>query len=67
MPSKFQRNALNSLHSLGHPSIRATQKLFTVRYVRPDVNEDIYQWHNHALKCQKSIATQLHTEHIPHS
>ena len=41
VPCKFRRNVFDSLHSLGHPSVRATQKLVTARYVWPDINKDV--------------------------
>ena len=54
VPRKFRRHVFDSLHSLGHPSIRATQKLVTTRYVWPDVNKDVRQWARSCLRCQKS-------------
>ena len=54
VPCKFRRNVFDSLHSLGHPSIRATQKLITERYVWPDINKDVRQWARLCLKCQKA-------------
>ena len=54
VPCKFRRNVFDSLHSLGHPSIRATQKLITERYVWPDINKDVRQWARSCLKCQKA-------------
>ena len=54
VPCKFRRSVFDSLHSLGHPSIRATQKLVTARYVWPEINKDVRQWARSCLKCQKS-------------
>ena len=51
---KFQRSIFNSLHSLGHPSIRATQRLITGHFVWPDINKDVSQWARSCLECQKS-------------
>ena len=45
MQCNFRRNVLDSLHSLGHPSIRAAQKLVTACYVWPDVNKDVDHVH----------------------
>jgi len=47
-------SVFDSLHSLGHPIIRATHKLVTTCYVWPDVNKDVHQWARSYLKCQKS-------------
>ena len=47
-------SVFDSLHSLGHPIIRATHKLVTTCYVWPDVNKDVHQWARSCLKCQKS-------------
>lgn len=54
VPRKFRKSIFNSLHSLGHPSIRATQKLITGRFVWPDINKDVRQWARSCLECQKS-------------
>ena len=34
----------NSLHSLSHPGIRATQQLITLCFVRPGINKDVLMW-----------------------
>ena len=54
VPHKFRRNVFDSLHSLGHPSIRETQKSITERYVCPDINKKVRQWARSSLKCQKA-------------
>ena len=41
VPLKFRRPVFDSLHSLSHPDIRATQKLITTRYVWPGINSDV--------------------------
>ena len=33
VPGKFLRTVFDCLHSMSHPSIRATQQLLTARYV----------------------------------
>ena len=38
VPAKFRRTLFNSLHSLPHPGIRATQRLVTAWYVWPGIN-----------------------------
>ena len=41
VPSKFRRTVFDTLHSLAHPGVRATQKLLTTRYVWPSINKDV--------------------------
>ena len=50
----------NSLHSLSHPGIRATQKLVTALYVWPGINSDVRKWTKSCLECQRS-KVQRHT------
>ena len=33
VPSQFRQLIFNSLHSLSHPGVKATQRLITSRYV----------------------------------
>ena len=54
VPRKFRKSILNYLHSLGHPSIQATQRLITGRFVWPDINQDTRQLARSCLECQKS-------------
>ena len=44
VPVDFRRSVFDSLHSLSHPGIRATQRLITTRYVWPDINKDVRRW-----------------------
>ena len=60
IPSKFCRTLFDSLHSLSHPSIHATLKLITDRYVWPNINSDIRKWAQSCLSCQQS-KVQRHT------
>ena len=54
VPVKFRRTIFDHLHSLSHPSIRATQSLITTRYVWPGMNKDIRQWAKTCIKCLRS-------------
>ena len=44
----------NSLHSLSHPGVKATQRLITARFVWPNINHDVKQWTCSCLQCQCS-------------
>ena len=44
----------NSLHSLSHPGVKATQRLITARFVWPNINHDVKQWTCSCLQCQRS-------------
>ena len=54
IPTKFRHNVFNSLHTLSHPSIRATQRLITACYVWPNINSDILKWAQSCTVCQQS-------------
>jgi len=54
VPRKLQKDVFDSLHSLGHPNIRATQKLATTCYAWPDVYKHVHQWARFYIKSQKS-------------
>ena len=54
VPLKFRRPVFDSLHSLSHPGIRATQKLVTTRYVWPGINSDVRRWAKSCLQYQRT-------------
>ena len=58
--SELRHTAFVAFHSLSHPSIRATQRLITARYVWPNINNDIHKWAQTCLKCQQ-CKVQRHT------
>ena len=60
VPVNFRRMVFNSLHSLAHPGIRATQQLVGDRFVWPGMNADIRSWTKSCLRCQRS-KIQRHT------
>ena len=43
IPASFRQAVFDSLHSLSHPEIRASQKLITSRFVWPGINKDVQQ------------------------
>ena len=51
IPQQFRQTVFDSLHSLSHPSIRATQHL---RYIWPNMNKDVRKWARCCVQCQKS-------------
>ena len=60
VPSKFRRPVFDSLHSLAHPGVRASQKLLTIRYVWPNIKKDVRCWTQSCILCQKT-KVQRHT------
>lgn len=61
VPAAFRRAVFHSLHDICHPSIRATQRLITQRYVWPSINADVRQWARSCLACQTAKVTR-HTK-----
>ena len=67
VPKDYRRTVFKSLHNLSHPSIRATQRLLTARYVWPSIKADARKWTRTCLQCQKSKGTPSHrSRHSPH-
>ena len=60
VPATPRQAVFDSLHSLSHPGIRATQRLITARYVWPHINSDVRTWTRSCLQCQRS-KVQRHT------
>ena len=54
VPYKFRKTIFDSLHSLSHPGIRATQKPITTCYFWPNINSDVRKWTRSCLQCQRS-------------
>ena len=70
VPHSFRRAIFDSLHSMSHPGIRATQRLVTKRFVWPKINADVRKWARSCLQCQRSkvhrhITTPLATFATP--
>ena len=60
IPPKFRQTIFDSIHSLSHPGIRATQRLVTKRYIWPKINQDVRRWARSCIQCQRS-KVQRHT------
>ena len=58
VPAPERSIVFNTLHSLSHPGIRATQKLLTRRFVWPSINKDIREWTRNCIPCQRSKVTR---------
>ena len=56
----FRHQVFNSLHTLSHPGVRATQCLITDRFIWPRINADVRDWTRTCLHCQRA-KTQRHT------
>ena len=64
LPLPFRYPTFELLHSLSHPSIKATQKVVTSSYVWPGMNSDIREWTKACLECQRS-KVHRHTKSAP--
>lgn len=51
VPLQWRRTVFDSLHSLSHPGIRATQRLVTAR---SGINADVRRWTRSCIPCQRS-------------
>nr|VZH97065.1 unnamed protein product [Spirometra erinaceieuropaei] len=60
IPATLRRRVFNALHNLSHPGVRATVKLITDRFVRPNINRDVRRWTRSCLPCQRT-KTHWHT------
>ena len=54
VPALYRRAVFDSLHSLSHPGVRATERLITSRYVWPNIKSDVRRWAQSCLQCQRS-------------
>ena len=52
VPEPFRRVVFDTLHSLAHPGVCATQHLVTARYVWPRIDADVRKWARSCLQCQ---------------
>lgn len=50
----FRKQFFDSIHSLSHPSTRATKKLLRDRFVWPSMNADCQQWCRSCISCHRS-------------
>lgn len=54
VPQEFRRAVFDHFHNMSHPSIRATMKLITERFVWPHMRTDVHLWAKSCLQCQRS-------------
>lgn len=54
VPSAMRREVFEMIHSLSHPSIRATTDLVAKRFVWHGLRADVRRWTRTCLHCQKS-------------
>nr|CDS27171.2 gag pol polyprotein [Hymenolepis microstoma] len=50
----FRQKIFEQFHGLSHPSIRATTKFITDRFVWKNIRQDVRQWAKNCLSCQAS-------------
>ena len=60
VPQAYRRKVFDSLHSLSHPGVRATERLLAARYVWPNIKADVRKWAQSCLQCQRA-KVQRHT------
>ena len=58
VPASLRRAVFNSLHSLSHPGMRATQQLVASRFVWPAINKDCKEWTRACTSCQRCKVTR---------
>ena len=58
VPATLRRLVFDSLHSLSHPGIRATQHLITSRFVWPSIKKDVRRWTRACSHCQRTKITR---------
>ena len=61
LTAKFRRKVFSSLHSLGHPSHRATKPLINTRFVWHGINIDIARWCRTCKGCQTAKVSRHNT------
>ena len=54
VPAVMRRLTFDSLHSMSHPGIRATQKLIKARFVWPNISRDCKRWTQTCTYCQRA-------------
>lgn len=54
VPNSLRKTIFNQFHNLAHPSIRATTKLISEKFVWPSMNKDLRNWTKACISCQKA-------------
>ena len=57
VPTSWQRQVFNSLHSLAHPGIRASRRMISTRFVWKGMAADVGRWCRDCLHCQRAKIT----------
>ena len=61
VPAGWRRRIFDAIHGLSHPSVRATKKLVTSRFIWPSAPTDVAEWANTCIQCQQA-KVQRHTQ-----
>lgn len=54
VPENWRRVIFEALHNLSHPSIRATRKLISQRFIWYGLSRDVSAWARTCINCQRS-------------
>ena len=54
VPPDFRKSIFEHFHSLSHPSIRATARMVSQRYVWQDMQKHLRSWAKNCIACQRS-------------
>ena len=55
VPLQLCRKLFEQLHSISHPSVRASKRLISSRFVWPGMSRDVGSWAKSSISCQKSM------------
>ena len=57
----FRQTAINSMHCLSHPGVKATARLVKRSFVWPDIDKDCKQFVRQCIDCQRNKITRHNT------
>jgi hypothetical protein len=60
IPAQLRRAVFSAVHSLAHPSVRATRCLIASRFLWPGLARDVAQWCKDCVQCQRAKVTKQH-------
>ena len=71
VPVSWRRKVFDLIHDLSHPSIRATRKLISSKFIWKGMNSQVGSWAKTCIQCQSSkihthIKSPLETFNVPH-
>ena len=71
VPVSWRRKVFDLIHGLSHPSIRATRKLISSKFIWKGMNSQVGSWAKTCVQCQSSkihthIKSPLETFNVPH-